>query len=82
MAGEGPGVHSESGVKRWLRGLLFWLRDVALLVLAIMLVMFGAILLYALYFAVRFHDPAPFGRMVEIVVFVACLRFLITPSES
>ena len=75
-------MHSDGSVKRWLGGLLFWLRDVALLVLAIMLVMFGAILLYAVYVAVRFHDPAPFGRMLEVLVFVACLRFLITPSEG
>ncbi|MBA2935773.1 hypothetical protein HZF05_16965 [Sphingomonas sp. CGMCC 1.13654] len=75
-------MHSESDRKGRLAGLMLWLRDVASLVLGISLVLFGTILLYTIYFAVRTGELAPFGRMVGIVTFVACLRILIAPPPE
>jgi hypothetical protein len=62
-----------------LGALLRWSREVATLTIAIALVLFGAVLLYAIAYALRFHDGGPLSRMTELVLLLGCLRFLIAP---
>jgi hypothetical protein len=62
-----------------LSALLYWSRDVATLTLAIAQVIFGAILIFSLFYARHVHSLTPTGRVFEVFAFVTCLRIVLRP---